>query len=241
MTMPTLEDLAKHSGQLLSLAALLSLIIPQWRAKIGAFFSRIRQWLAKDRLRFQEVALTHMADVKDRIAEARKERAEFMTRYLTDSKRWDGGLEELSEIKSILQNGVSHKLALLAAQHRQALELEARPIFVCDEHGKNMLSSQGYLNLLGLVDHEDLSSVQWQMSLYGELREQYMADFGMAQKERITLKSVCDFQNPDTGEHRGRWRVIAPCVAVNAALVFTGRFIPVDERAHEIARQFHWL
>jgi hypothetical protein len=189
-------------------------------------------WVVK-RATFQRYMRTMLDSMKD-------ERDGFLMIYESDAKRWNKGLEDVAEVKGILKNGVSHKLALLAAQHRQTMELDPRPIFVCDENGNNLLSSWGYLCLIGLTDHDELSSAQWRSVLTGELKDSYLADFTLASDNKMTLKSVSDFQNPDTGEHRGRWRVIAPCVAVNEALVFTGRFIPVDDKAREIAAKFGW-
>lgn len=183
---------------------------------------------------------TFQRDMRAMLMAMKDERESFALLYETDSKRWNQGLEDVAEVKKILKNGVSHKLALLAAQYHQTMELDPRPIFVCDENGENIMSSWGYLCLIGLTDHDDLSSAQWQQVIYGELKESYISDFALACAKKIALKSVSDFQNPNTGEHRGRWRVIAPCVQVNEALVFTGRFIPVDEKAKEIAAQFSW-
>ena len=223
-----------HIGGISALIGFLSLLVPTWRKKVESWFRAIQRWAAKDRIEFEATTKSHMVETSGKLDQ-------FVGRYKIDAERWDGGLQKIKEIVGILENGISHKLAILAAQHRQIVEADLHPIFICDEAGNNLLSSMGYLRLIGLSDNDDLSSAQWQMIIYGELKGSYLADFETASANRCTLKSVCDFQNPDTGEHRGRWRVIAKCVEVNNALIFSGRFIPEDEKAHAIADQYGWI
>lgn len=222
-----------HAAGIGSMVALLSLFIPSWRKTVEKWFRSWQRWFSKSRIEFEERISKSILDTNGKLDA-------LCTKYAGDSTRWDGGLDTIQSIVSILENGVSHKIAILAAQHRQAMEAETRPVFVCDEEGGNLMSSAGYLNLIGLTDHDDLSDAQWQMILHGPLKNSYLSDFQLAKDKRVTLKSVCDFQNPDTGEHRGRWRVIARCVQVNEALIFTGHFKPEDNKAREIAAEFGW-
>ena len=223
----------EHTKAVTALVGFLSLLVPGWRKKVDAWFRALQRWAAKDRIEFETTTRSHMAETSEKLDH-------FVNRYKEDSQRWDGGLDKLRGIQAILENGISHKLAILAAQHRQGMEAEIRPMFVCDESGGNLMSSQGYLNLIGLSDHDDLSDAQWQMIICGDLKESYLSDFALAKRDKITLKSVVDFQNPNTGEHRGQWRVIAPCSQVNEALIFTGSFIPVDDKARQIAEEYGW-
>lgn len=139
-----------------------------------------------------------------------------------------------------LSNGISHKLALLSAGHQQIIESDPFPLFVCDETGENTMISHGYCNLLDLQDTSLLTSVRWQDAIYGEVKDDYLSDFERAVSHKTGFISSCDFQNPLTKEPRGRWRVVATCSSVNEALIFTGRFIPEDDRAKQIAEEHNW-
>ncbi len=147
---------------------------------------------------------------------------------------------EILLLKAIVTNGLSHSVARLAAQHRQEFEASREPKFVCDETGSNWLVSAGYKALVGM-DAEGLRGQKWHNALSGDLKERYIEEFERAAAAREDFVSVCDFQHPITGEHRGRWRVFASCDVVNSAAVYTGRFVKAeDDKAQHLTRVNGW-
>ena len=226
-----LDDIAKHSLEITKIASAAGLIFGiLMYARKAAFQFGIGIW---NRFKFQ-------TDMRTMMDKSSKERAEFLARYEADAKKWDESAEQTREINKILRNGISHKLAQQAAQSQLFMESEERPIFMCDEDGKNTVVSLGYLKLLDIHTKDDLSDVQWQSVLGGELRSEYLHAFDIARESHTTFRKACDYRNPYTDNHRGRWKVIAPCVEVNDSLIFTGRFMAVDEKAIAIATEHSW-
>jgi len=235
---PILDYIERNTGQIASILGSLAIIAA---AVI---------WMRKSTLRFLLFfwrRFTFQSDMRKMLELSHQERVTFQEKYNKDSERWNMSADQilennrmLAELNGLVRNGISHKLALQSAQSHLMMQTEQRPIFLCDENGKNLLVSAGYLNLLGIHSRADLEDVQWQTVIYGELREAYLRDFDLAKDSCGHFRGTVDLRNPYTEEHRGRWRVIAPCAAVNAALVFIGRFVPVDDTARRIAAEHDW-
>ena len=187
-----------------------------------------------NRIRFQ-------GDIRNYMEAASKERVILFERSNSAATKAAKASARIEEISVLLKNGISHKLALQAAQIQLHMESEMRPLFMCDEGGRNIMVSFGYLKLLGIHNRADLADVQWHQIICGDLKDTYFSDFITSKKSKGTFMSSADLQNPYTGEHRGRWRVIAPCAQVNEALIFTGRLIPIDKIAQGIAQENEWV
>ena len=173
-----------------------------------------------------------------------KERETFIALYSKDSaqykkdaKRWN---TSIADIDATLKNGISHKQVELTAQLRLLMESIERPFFMCNEDGENRVVSVGYVKLLGLNTSSDLEDRLGVEFLHGELKADYLHAFEVARDSQTTFRSTVDFFNPYTKRHRGRWEITAPCEAVGKALIFTGRFEPIDDKAHEIAKKYFW-
>ena len=187
---------------------------------------------------------TFKRDMRNWMVTNDKERDTFISiysqdsaQYKKDAKKWNNSI---AAINATLQNGISHKQVELSAQLRLLMESIERPFFMCNEDGENRVVSVGYVKLLGLNTSSDLEDRLGVEFLHGELKADYLHAFEVARDSQTTFRSTVDFLNPYTKEHRGRWGVIAPCESVGKALIFTGRFDPIDEKAHEIARKFSW-
>ena len=229
MNFDELEHNTKMLASLLASMAAIAGIIMYLRGKVWALCLWI--W---DQLKFK-------GDMRKWMIEGTAKSEAFLAAYAVNEKKWDTSVNEITEINKILRNGLSHKIAQQAAQAQLFMESEERPIFMCDENGRNTVVSLGYLKLLGIHSRSDLDDVHWQAVLYGPLRSAYLHSFDVARHIKGTLRASSDFQNPYTEEHRGQWKVVAPCVEVNDSLIFTGRFDEaLDDKAREIAEEYGW-
>jgi|TARA_R110000824_G_scaffold15119_8_gene63848 hypothetical protein len=187
---------------------------------------------------------TFKRDMRKWMVSTDKERLAFLEIYAEDSIRHREDAKkntaDIAAIDATLKNGISHKQVELTAQMKLLMESIERPFFLYNEAGQNRVVSAGYLELLGLNTAGDLDDHLWEDFLHGELKGDYLHTFEAAKESKTTFRSTVDFINPYTKEHRGRWGVIAPCESVGKSLIFTGRFDPVDEKAHDIAKKFSW-
>lgn len=161
--------------------------------------------------------------------------------YTKDAEHWNKTSEDVKEVIKILKNGIPHKLAILTAQHQQIVKASIRPLFICNETGKNEIVSYGYLTLLGIQNPDLLDGERWLDNLHGEGVDHYLEVLKRAVKNKRGFVSSVGFKNPMTGEYRGKWRVEADCVDVNDALIFTGCFFPEDDVAIRIAEKQGWI
>lgn len=187
---------------------------------------------------------TFKRDVRSWMVTNDKERNTFISiysqdsaQYKKDAKKWN---DSIAAIDATLKNGISHKQVELSAQLRLLMESIERPFFMCNEDGENRVVSVGYVKLLGLNTSSDLEGRLGEEFLHGELKADYLHAFEAARGSQTTFRSTVDFFNPYTKRHRGRWEITAPCEAVGKALIFTGRFEPIDDKAHEIAKKYFW-
>ena len=227
----TLEYIADHAVDLTAIIGLLASFVGIW----VKWSKPILRWF-RNRFMFQ-------SDLREFINTSNTERESFVKTYNKNAEKWDKAVGDIGKIKKQIENGLSHKMAMVAAGQYQLVRADTFPLFVCNETGKNEVVSLGYLNLLGLgfEAQEIITSIKWQNATCGELESDYIDAFQQAVTYKTDLMKECGFQNPITGEFRGVWRVFATCTEVGSALMFYGRFVPVDEKAQEIAEQFNWL
>lgn len=137
--------------------------------------------------------------------------------------------------------GICNQIARLSACHAAQFQAAPYPAFECNSAGQNTRVNEAYLQLVEFLDAADIGGTRWQQVTYGELREAYRAEFVRCASAREDFIGVVDFQNPMTGEHRGRWRVYAPCAQIGADCLFVGRFIAaLDPAAQTIAAAHGW-
>ena len=225
-----LQPVADYFGLALLTLSLMTAVVPPWRTKVvnllrRSFTAWQRFWNA-DLFRRQE----HIIQILEKGAPKWDEALAISTQNSAD----------IAALRSVVQNGLSHSMARLMVRHKQDFEADPTPKFACDEAGSNWLVSSGYLIIVG-TGFEDLRGLQWHSVIHGPLSADYLRRFNEAAAAKSDFTAVCDFQNPRTGDHRGRWRVYADCDALNDAVVYTGRFIRAeDEKAAEIARAAGW-
>lgn len=153
--------------------------------------------------------------------------------------------ERLGKIEYALFNegktGVLNHVAELVAKDRVTSEEAHYPAFQCDGEGRNTRVSAAYRRLIGATRAEGLSGTRWQAAITGPLKNEYVKEFGRCSAAGEDFYGVVDFQNPSTGEPRGRWKIFASCQRVLDAKVYFGRFEEaLDPIARRIATEEGW-
>lgn len=139
------------------------------------------------------------------------------------------------------RDGLVNQVALLAACHKVTFEAAAYPCFQCDGKGANRGVNEAYRILVGATHGDALAGTKWIHYLHGALAEDYREEFERCRLAKEDFIGEVDLRNPITGEHRGRWRVHAPCSLVGDDCVFVGRFIAaLDDTARELAIEHGW-
>lgn len=225
-----LENLEEITASVVAIAGALGLSVPKIRRNIlsiiSKYYKRYRVWRQKE------------------IYEGQQEILEIIKK---GAPQWDMAAdqakinhEQILRLQGIVTNGLSHSVAKLIARLNNDLENDFEPKFLCDENGHNWGVSIGYRRLVGVMK-DVLSGHQWENVVCGELRDYYLESFYRSTKNKEDFVSVVDFQNPISGEHRGKWRVLATCSCVGDSLIYSGRFIKAeDDTAKEIARENGW-
>lgn len=139
------------------------------------------------------------------------------------------------------KDGLVNQVAMLAACHKVSFEAAPYPSFQCDGRGLNRAINEAYRLLVGANNGDVLAGTRWIHFLHGELAEDYRAEFDRCRLVKEDFIGEVDLRNPITGEHRGRWRIHAPCSLVGDDCVFVGRFIAaLDPVARDIAMEYGW-
>jgi len=181
-----------------------------------ALFRKLQRWLAKDRLAWQAEFTGQVICRLDRI----EEKADKADKALFNHGR----------------AGIVQQIQLLTADANR--EFEKHPIaqFKCDEKGNNLLTNAAYRKLIGVSKEEDLEGLRWKSVIYGEKLSAYLKTFAACSEANEDFYAEVDFRNPVTGEHRGRWRVIAPVLHVGNGSIWVGSLeYALDDRARELA------
>ena len=230
----TILDFSKHieaiSVCVIGFVSIVGALIPSWRKGLFSF-----------------IAKKHAAYRIWRNKEIYETQKEILAIVKNGAPKWDDSAEqakknheEMVALKKIVTNGLSHSVAKLMVRMDQDFAFDTDPKFLCDENGNNWGVSVGYKRLVG-VSQDFLSGTQWQNTIYGDLKSSYLRSFERATSKKEDFIGVIDIQNPITGEHRGRWRVLATCKSVGESLIYSGRFIKAeDEKALDIASQHNW-
>jgi PAS domain-containing protein len=138
-------------------------------------------------------------------------------------------------------NGMEKKIARLAACHDVAFEAASYPAFECDGNGRNARSNEAYRTLTQTRSEDPLNGTRWYQVAYGPLAEAYHKEFARCSLTKGDFVGVCDFKNPMTDEHRGRWRIHAPCAQIGDECIYVGRFIAaLDDTAKQIVMEEGW-
>lgn len=138
-------------------------------------------------------------------------------------------------------NGMERKIARLAACHDVQFEAASYPAFECSSAGRNARSNEAYRILTQTRTEDDMNGTRWHQVAYGTLAESYHAEFARCSLAKEDFVGVCDFKNPMTDEHRGRWRIHAPAAQVGDDCIYIGRFIAaIDDTAKRIVREEGW-
>jgi len=225
-----LENLEKIAAGVVAIAGTLGLSIPKIRksllSKASKSYKQYRLWRQKEIYESQQEILKII-----------KKGAPQWDMAAEQSKK---NHEQILRLQGIVTNGLSHSVAKLIARLNNELENDFEPKFLCDENGHNWGVSIGYRRLVGVMK-DVLSGHQWENVVCGDLRDYYLESFYRSTRNKEDFVAVVDFQNPITGEHRGKWRVLATCSGVGESLIYSGRFIKAeDDRAKEIAKENGW-
>lgn len=139
-------------------------------------------------------------------------------------------------------NGICQQVAKLAACHSANFEASPFPAFECTSSGHTTKVNEAYRILIESWSDRHIASGRFQQTLHGELVPRYTAEFERCAKTKEDFIGVCDFKNPMTDEHRGRWRVHAPAAMIGEDdCLYVGRFIAaLDDKARKIAAQEGW-
>lgn len=139
------------------------------------------------------------------------------------------------------KDGLVNQVAMLAACHKVQFEAAPYPSFQCDGTGNNRAINEAYRLLVGANNGDALAGTRWIHFLHGDLSEDYREEFERCRLVKEDFIGEVDLRNPITGQHRGRWRIHAPCSLVGDDCVFVGRFIAaLDPVARDIAMEFGW-
>lgn len=139
-------------------------------------------------------------------------------------------------------NGVQQQMARFAACHSANFEAAPYPAFESTLTGHTTRVNGAYRILIGAWSDKHIASSRWQQTLHGPLVASYVAEFERCAEAKDDFIGVCDFRNPMTDEHRGRWRVHAPSAMLGEDCLYLGRFIAaLDDKAKAIAKEEGWL
>jgi hypothetical protein len=137
--------------------------------------------------------------------------------------------------------GLIQQVARLSACHSAAFESAPYPSFECTSEGLNTRVNEAYRILTEVWSARSIKSGQWQQAIHGELAPRYVDEFHRCAAAKEDFIAVCDFKNPMTDEHRGRWRVHAPAAQIGTDCLYVGRFIAaLDDTARKIAMEEGW-
>lgn len=155
-------------------------------------------------------------------------------------ERIEAALEKLSA--AIFDpHGMMNQVARISASQAVMFQTVRFPAFECNKAGKNLRVNEAYLRLIQYYKAEDLDGTRWQQVTCGALADAYLKEFIRCANAQEDFIGTSDFQNPFTGEHRGRWRIHAPCTVIGDDCLFVGSFIgALDETAREIVRNENW-
>jgi hypothetical protein len=200
--------------------ALVGIIAPilfkRLRAIPIALFRAFQRWAAKDRIAWQNEFTDQVLCRLDRIEEKANK---------ADNALFNHG-----------KAGIVQQIQLLTADANREFEKLPTAQFKCDNKGNNLVTNAAYRRLIGVTKEESLEGLRWKSVIYGELLESYLATFKACSDSLEDFYAECDFRNPVTGEHRGRWRVIAPVLHVGNGSIWVGSLeYAIDERARELA------
>jgi hypothetical protein len=139
------------------------------------------------------------------------------------------------------ERGLVHQVARISAGQSVLFQNAPYPSFECDSRGRNAKVNDAYLQLVGCHSEEELTGGRWHQVIYGSLLEEYKSEFARCSAAHEDFVGCVDFRNPATDEHRGRWKIRAPCATVSEDCLFVGRFIgAMDEKAEMITRDHDW-
>ena len=165
----------------------------------------------------------------------------WVVRVWTRPERVEEMLERINYAIFNDGNGIERQMARLSGCHTVAFENEPFPAFECDASGNNSRVNNAYRHLIGISTEQANQGNRWHQAVYGELADDYHAEFVRCSEAREDFIGDADFRNPLTGEHRGRWKVHAPCINVGRSCIFIGRFIAaLDEKAMDLSDREDW-
>lgn len=211
-------------------------------------------WLSKTKLWKAGKSIHSFATAPQRTEQATTEIREILTGFIAEKRESDAKRDERAKqielkvcrVEKALfnggRNGVIHNIDLLKAQCHGNFETSPCPMFVCDEEGANAQVNAAYRKLVQVWSSHDISGTQWQQALHGPHKENYIKEFQARAASGEDFVGDCDFKNPFTNEHRGRWKISAPSTAkTDGGMIYIGSFIAaLDETAVEIAEQEGW-
>lgn len=181
---------------------------------------------------------------------ARKRDAKVLQSLQTKASDRDRQIEEQqASIKRIERalfnggsNGLVHQIGIAMARTGDALEAAPCPLFECDLSGNNTNTNFAYRSLIGATTMAELSNQRWKSVLHGPNAQEYVNRFNEASVMKSDFIGECDFKNPWTGEHVGRWRVHARLtLLVDGSGYYIGRFIAaLDDTAKRIVSERGW-
>lgn len=153
---------------------------------------------------------------------------------------------EVKKINKALYNGgndgIMQNIDLMKALSKSIFEAEPMPMFVCTRSGGNVRVNEAYRSLVKIWRDDEIGGTQWHLVLYGVLKDAYINGFEHHSAVGEDFIGDCDFRDPSTNEHRGRWKV--HCVAsrnTDGGMTYIGRFLAcLDETANHIAEEHQW-
>ena len=227
MTLPTILLWIEEHPVLFSVIGIAAPIcFKNLREIPGLVFRSIQKWISKDRIAFQD-------QMRKEVKEANADRKEFRSEIAliramaerADKALFNGG-----------RTGIVQQLQLLTAEANKEFEETPVPMFKCDIHGNNLITNSAYRRLIGATKEESLEGTRWMSVIYGELAVYYIETFKRCVESEEDFQCETDFRNPKTGEHRGRWRVIAPVLHVGNGAIWVGALeYALDDKANELA------
>ena len=213
-----IEWIENHPNTLKIIGLLAPIAFKRVRRIPHDLFRMTQRWAAKDRIAWQNEFTDQVLTRLDRI----EEKADKADRALFNHGR----------------AGIVQQLQLLTADSNREFEKVPIPQFKCDERGNNLLTNAAYRRLIGVSKEEDLEGLRWKSVIYGELLPSYLDVFSASTDANQDFYAEVDFRNPITGEHRGRWRVIAPVLHVGNGSIWVGSLeYALDEKAQELANE----
>lgn len=224
MDPPTLEWIESNPALVGGIAALIPFIFGPVRRSVFGAIRKALEWMAEDRIRFQETVLEKFTE--------QDSRAEWFKRSLERVE------EKVNKADKALFNGgrtgLVQQVRMLTAEANQAFEEAEFPMWKCDQNGLNLATNAAYRRMIGFTRTEELEGRNWQSVITGELKASYEAAFARCAKYGEAFYHEVDFRNPFNGDSRGRWRIVAPCYSVGDGFIYIGTMHPADDLATEI-------